>query len=242
MDYDYAQSYTRLYREHWWWRAREEFLWKVIHELPLPENPKILDIGCGNGLFFDRLSSLGGTVEGLESDCTLLPHDSVYRHQIHIGPFDRTFAPNKKYSLVLMLDVLEHLENPEESLQKAVELLEPSGLLVLTVPAFRCLWTRHDDLNHHYTRYTKSGFRRMAKSAKFQIDRCQYFFHWLVPLKMAVRAKEIFIRADPAPPGIPARWVNQVFLSISQIEQSLFDHCPLPIGSSMLAVGGRRLS
>ena len=212
---------------------------RVIQSLCLPANPNILDLGCGDGLFFDRLTEFGGTIEGLESDPSLVSRETADRYKIHVGPLDRTFAPNKRYTLILMLDVLEHLPNPEESLKQAVELLEPGGRLVLTVPAFRCLWTNHDDMNHHYTRFTKRSLDSVAKSANLRIDRCQYFFHWLVPLKLIVRLKERWIQSQPKPPNIPSRIVNRSMLALSLLEQRLFGNLSFPIGTSLLAVGQR---
>lgn len=242
MENDYGQAYKRLYREHWWWRSREEFLIRVIQGLCLPANPNILDLGCGDGLFFDRLAEFGGTIEGLESDPSLVSRETAERYRIHIGPLDRTFGPIKRYTLILMLDVLEHLQNPEESLKQAVELLEPGGRLVLTVPAFRCLWTNHDNMNHHYTRYTKRSLATVAKIANLRIDRCQYFFHWLVPLKLVVRLKERLIQSQPKPPNIPSPIVNRTLLALSLLEQRLFGNFSLPIGTSLLAVGKRSSS
>lgn len=69
----------------------------------------------------------------------------------------------KDYSLILMLDVLEHLEDPVGALQHAVDLLTPEGTLLITVPAFMALWTNHDVLNHHLTRYTKRSFSNVAR-------------------------------------------------------------------------------
>ena len=212
---------------------------RVIRGLCLPANPNILDLGCGDGLFFERLAEFGGSIEGLESDRSLVSRETAERYRIHIGPLDRTFAPNKQYTLILMLDVLEHLPNPEESLKKAVELLEPGGRLVLTVPAFHCLWTNHDDMNHHYTRFTKRSLAAVAKSAQLQIDRCQYFFHWLVPLKLIVRLKERLIHSQPKPPNVPSPIVNRSMLVLSLLEQRLFGNFSLPVGTSLLAVGKR---
>ena len=60
MDPTYGANYEELYRRHWWWRAREA---AILHELarlkPAGGWRRILDVGCGNGLFFDRLSELG---------------------------------------------------------------------------------------------------------------------------------------------------------------------------------------
>ncbi len=233
MEREYGQLYERLYREHWWWRAREEFLMRQLRSLDLPPHPRVLDVGCGNGLFFDKLSTLGGEVEGIESDAALV--SSGGPRNIHIGPFDRTFAPDKRYSLILMLDVLEHLSEREAALEHAATLLEPGGYLIVTVPAFLCLWTTHDDINHHYTRYTKATFLNAAAGAPVSIVCMRYFFHFLAAIKLVVRIKERMISTRPQPPRIPSKFVNRTMLELCRIEQRIA-WLSLPFGSSLLAV------
>lgn len=240
MEREYGQAYEQLYRHHWWWRAREEFLFSLVKKIPLPAPATILDVGCGGGWFFDRLSALGGSVEGVEPDRSLVPSDVSLRHRIHVGRFDRSFQPGKRYSLILMLDVLEHLEDAPSALAYAVELLEPNGVLMITVPAFRCLWTSHDDLNHHLTRYTKQTFLPLADLAGMRVDTCRYFFHWLVPLKLALRAKECLLTTKAAPPLVPPNLINQFCYGLSRLEQFVCGRLRLPVGSSLLIVGGQR--
>jgi SAM-dependent methyltransferase len=239
MDAEYAKAYERLYRHHWWWRAREEWIVSVLRKAKLPAGARILDVGCGSGLFFDRLAQFG-EVEGVEPDAMLVLPDKPYASQIYVGLFDRNFQTDKRYSLILMLDVLEHIEDPQEALSYAVELLEPDGTLLITLPAFRGLWTTHDDLNRHYARYTKSSFSALANSAGMRIDSCDYFFHWLVPLKLAVRLKERLFRTKPLPAKIPPAPLNSAFYCLSKMEQKLFSRMPLPLGTSLLAVGGKK--
>lgn len=140
-----------------------------------------------------------------------------------------------------MLDVLEHLPDAEHALRYAVELLEPNGMLLVTVPAFRSLWTKHDDLNMHFTRYTKSSFRALASRANMRLDEHRYFFHWLFPLKLAVRAKERFTNSPAKSPLVPPAALNQFFYGLSRAEQLACRFAPLPLGSSLLAVGGRKV-
>ena len=77
----------------------------------------ILDIGCGDGLFFDELSGLGH-VEGVEPEAGLLDPRGKWRSAIHAVPFDGAFQPATRYGLILLLDVLEHLDNPFEFLAR----------------------------------------------------------------------------------------------------------------------------
>ena len=70
---------------------------------------RILDVGCGDGLFFDRLAEFGD-VEGVEADGELVNPQGPFRERIRIAQFDTDFRTPVFYSLVLMLDVLEHFE------------------------------------------------------------------------------------------------------------------------------------
>jgi SAM-dependent methyltransferase len=201
----------------------------------------ILDVGCGNGLFFPMLKRFG-RVEGIESDAQLVETCEHPDGRIHIGSFDGSFRPSKTYRLIVMLDVLEHMAEPESALRHALSLLEPDGTLLITVPAFLLLWTTHDDLNQHYTRYSESSFRQLADRCSMRLDELRYFYHWLFPIKMAVRLKEVCLSPQPQAPRIPATPINRLCYGISRLEQRLCGRHQLPFGSSLLAVGGQRPS
>src|SRR5262245_47239949 len=158
MDPEYAQRYREIYEKHWWWRARERLILSTIEKIKSQgSRGSILDIGCGDGLLFDRLSAFG-EVEGVEMDASLVSPKNPWKNRIHVCPFDDSFRPQKRYSLILMLDVLEHFADPLDPLRRALALLDQDGILLITVPAFLFLWTTHDELNHHFTRYTKRSF------------------------------------------------------------------------------------
>ena len=240
MDSKYGEAYRELFEKHWWWRAREELIVDTLRDLqPKQGWKRILDVGCGDGLFFNRLAEFG-EVEGVEPSAELVNPGNPHRSLIYNCLFDKNFQPEKPYSLILMLDVLEHLENPVLALGHAMELLAPGGMVVITVPAFMSLWTRHDVLNHHFTRYTKRSFRQIADQAGFQIQRERYFYHWTFLAKLGVRMLESISRADPKPPKVPGVWINQTLFWFSRMEQRTLTSLPLPFGSSLMAVGSRR--
>ena len=240
MNADYALNYRNLYRLHWWWRAREYLILSKIKEIRrVRSTEKILDIGCGDGLLFDHLSKFGD-VEGVEADRSLLSDSGPWRHKICLSAFDNTFQPKKRYSLILMLDVLEHLSDATNSLMCALELLDAGGTLILTLPAFPCLWTSHDDLNKHFKRYTRKSLTKLASQAGMRILSCQYFFHWTFPLKLLLHFKESCFGARPQSPKVPPTWVNETLLRLSIAEQKLFRNAPVPFGSSLIAIGQKQ--
>jgi len=238
MDLGYGQHYRELYEKHWWWRARERLILSTLEQLRPDGNwGAILDVGCGDGLFFDRLSKFGD-VEGSENNAEFVSTNNRWKNRIHICSLE-TFQPVKRYSLILLLDVLEHFSDPLPCLRRVLDLLDSKGVLVLTVPAFRCLWTAHDDLNHHFARYTKSSLTQLATSAGIQIHRSQYFFHWTFPVKFILHLKERLIHTSPRVPKVPSPWLNETVYRFSLLEQKIFGVLPLPFDSSLMVVGGR---
>jgi SAM-dependent methyltransferase len=235
VDAEYAVNYQELYENHWWWRARENLILSTIGGLGSSGHPaSILDVGCGAGLFFERLSELG-EVEGVETNRSLIAEDNPWKDRIHVSAFDATFQPHKQYSLILMLDVLEHLSNPTVYLRRAEELLDPGGNLVITVPAFSCLWTTHDELNHHVSRFTKKSLLELVSRTGLRIHHLRYFFHWMFPVKALIHYKEMCFRTDPSIPGVPAHAINAFLYRLSILEQKMFGATSLPFGSSLLA-------
>ncbi len=241
MDREYAGAYRELYGNHWWWRARESLILAELRRRlpPVAQKPRaLLDVGCGDGLFFDKLAEFGD-VDGVEADPSLVDPCGPHAERIHIGPFGADFRPCRRYDLILMLDVVEHLPDAEAGLRRAAELLNDDGLLIATVPAFNALWTAHDDFNHHYTRYTKRSFAAVAERAGITIDERRYFFHWTVPLKLAVRGVETVLRRKSRPASVPPAWINRTLYGLSRLEQAVWRRLPLPMGSSLLAIGRR---
>lgn len=247
MDSDYGVRYRELFQRHWWWRAREHVILAALRaHMPAagwsPGN--VLDVGCGDGLFFDELAKLPGVqlVEGVEPAGALVSLDGPHRARIHVAPFDASFDLGRRYSLIVMLDVLEHLPDPAASLRHALTLLAPDGVFLATVPAFRALWTRHDDLNHHYTRFDQSSFKVLAARAGLRIDQSRYFFRWTAAAKLATRLKEALVPGAPASPAMPPEPVNRALYALSRLEERLLGRLPVPFGSSLLVVGGRAVA
>ena len=236
MDPQYAQRYRDLYLRHWWWRGRERVVLRELRRLAPPHGwSRILDVGCGDGLLFRELRRFAGEVEGIEPDATLVTDGGVAGGRVHVRPFDTSFRPGHRYGLILFLDVLEHITDAEAAVDHAVELLEPGGTMLVTGPAFLHLWTTHDDLNRHVTRYD-SGRLRDLLGRGMTVERCRYFYRWMYPAKLLVRAVEAVRRPEPRTPRVPPAYINRALRAISVAEEVLLRDVPMPFGSSLLAV------
>ena len=78
-----------------------------------------------------------------------------------------------------VFDVVEHIEDDLAFLRHLWELLEPSGMLYITVPAYNFLWSQHDVTAGHCRRYTCSGLSNQLASVGFHICFGTYFFRVL---------------------------------------------------------------
>ena len=111
----------------------------------------------------------------------------------------------------------------------------PDGRVLITVPAFPVLWTHHDDLNYHFVRYRKRSLAAVLEPSGLMMISSHYCFHWLVPVKLAVRAFERVGGNTSAPTAVPAPWLNRLLFALTRVEQRVLGGLDLPFGSSLLA-------
>ncbi|MDX6769765.1 MAG: class I SAM-dependent methyltransferase [Elusimicrobiota bacterium] len=234
----YSENYRRLWEEHWWWQARRRFVdgWldSLSRRRPLK---RILDVGCGDGLYFDRLSRYGEPW-GVENDASLVDPDGKWASRIRVEAFDGGFRDERRYDLVLMLDSLEHIEDDRSAAARAAALLEPGGFLFVTVPALPSLWSVHDEANRHFRRYTRETLGAALESAGLAVERMNYYFGWaLLPLYArklvgGSGAADYAVKPPPSP-------VNALLYAASVAEQALTGRGGTPCGSSLFALARR---
>ena len=234
MEASYAAAYADLYRSHWWWRVRERILLDAIRALlgRRATGARILDLGCGAGLFFDALEQFG-YVEGIESDPIVVEQSGRWRSRIHLGGLE-TLPARAAFDIILALDVVEHVPNPSTMLRHAATFLAPCGHMLITTPAFDWLWTSHDRLNHHIKRYTAAEMRVLVRNAGLEPIETRYLFQSLVAPKLLVRMAEGLRHSAPSVPRVPTPAVNHALQTWFRAENAVAGW--LPFGSSVMAV------
>lgn len=228
---------------HWWFLARRAILTSVIAKLPFAKQPEILELGAGTGGNLAMLKQFG-KVWAVEMD------DFAREFaKSQAGPdveIEYGFCPDlipfsdRKFDLICMLDVLEHVEKDDETLVKIQSMLSDKGFLLITVPAHQWLWSGHDDFLHHKRRYSKFALQQKLIRAGFKASRLTYFNFFLFPIISALRLKDRYLNRNVS--GVntpPPPLVNSLLRTVFASERGLLARVDLPIGISLLAVAQR---
>jgi SAM-dependent methyltransferase len=238
MDPRYGGSYARLYREHWWWRAREEYLTRLLDRVVGADDAgETFDFGCGDGLFFPILQRYSRErPRGLETEASLLDSAGPWFDRITTGALIDDPSEHARYGLIVALDVLEHLEHPQPAMAILAARLRPGGWFIATVPAFDSLWTAHDEVNHHFRRYRLRDLEALVRDSGLEIVESRYLFVWLALVKWLVALKERVIRPVVKPPEVPPASINALTLALTRLEQRILGDAHPPFGSSAIVV------
>lgn len=239
MDPGYVAVHIEEDRSHWWFRARLAVITATLRRALPPRPLRLLELGCGSGNVLAALSEFGEAV-GMEAHVELAAAARAAGLDVRTGrlPDDVGVIPGWA-EVVLLLDVIEHMDDDVVGLTAARRALAVGGLLVLTVPAYGWLWSGHDEVLGHRRRYTAAGLRAVVEQAGFSVLRVSYFNTLLFPMLALVRVWKS-LRGDRGhdlwrPPASLNRLLERVF----GLERHLVPHIALPFGTSLLLIGRR---
>ena len=240
MDRDYELQTHRAEERHWWYRGRRKVLARVFAELGLPHPARILDAGCGSGRNMVELARLG-TVTGVELSATsvTLARERGVGEVIEGSVLEMPFETDS-FDLAVSLDVIEHLDQHLEALRELRRVVAPDGALLVTVPAYGWLWSGHDEINHHFRRYTRRSLQRVAEQAGWQQVRTTYFNSLLLPVAILLRALDRWSTKTTESSldlWVPPEPVNRLLELPLDLEAALIGRGGrIPAGLSLLAV------
>ena len=205
--YDMFANYHRDYVEDPIIRRMRGHLADLEAMLGGPKS--LLDVGIGTGIFLHLARERGWDPIGAEL-CAERAAKAAKEFElpIAVGPFEEQSFDGRRFQAITMLDVLEHVTNPLAMLQRAHELIEPRGVLLVTAPNERSLLTTlvgayaraggpvaakllarlYVPLHLHY--FTPRTLTRLLTAAGFRVLRLSdapvYLGRYRVPLWMRV--------------------------------------------------------
>ena len=107
-----------------------------------PPGALLLDVGAASGIFMNLARQAGYRVEGIEPSMALVADaEKLYGLKLFCGTVEQ-FATDKKFAVVTLLDVLEHVTDPDALLGTLSGFLAPGGMLVIVTPDISSLAAR----------------------------------------------------------------------------------------------------
>jgi len=240
MDQELMNAMLDVDEHHWWYRGRRRIIRSELDRLPLPADARVLDAGCGSGRTLQELVRFG-EVQGIE----LNPEAAELARgrgngEVRVGRLEALPWEESTFDLITCLDVIEHTPDDRLTLAELLRVTRPGGHMLVTVPAYQGLWSRHDEANHHYRRYSRRTLREAAAAAGWAVQRMTSFNSLLLAPAAAVRILQRRVAPRSGSTNnlaLGPEWLNEVLEWPLALEARwLAGGRTLPTGLSLLAV------
>lgn len=245
---DYPKEAYRLIvdreERHFWFRGRNHAISSLIRKYcPAITGKRLLEVGCGTGYVLRELAALGFRVTGLDmhGDGITYAKKRVPSATFIIGDLFG-YKPAKKFDAIGIFDVIEHISDDIKALGKCRSLLNPGGMLFVTVPARAELWSVYDTISGHKRRYTKASLTRALEKSGYTVRFVGYlgFFQYLPHVLL----KKFMVPSTHANDTLailedvlrmPATPINRLLLLSMRLDTYLTTRVALPFGTSLIA-------
>ncbi len=133
------------------------------------EGRRVLDIGCGGGLFLSKMKQAGTDVMGIELSDTRA-HYAKTKHGLNVikrtieDKYWREF--HGTFDVVTLWDVIEHVNYPLATLRAAADMLKPGGILLIDTPCRDAFYHRFGELTYKLSRGRYPTFLNTMYSSK----------------------------------------------------------------------------
>jgi len=206
------------FRRHPWEIVRLEFVFETLNKIygDKPAPGDILDIGCGD-LYVSK------NVADYFSGSSIVSVDTAYENVFNLGRIQAVNSldkvPCRIYSLILLLDVLEHVEDDMGFLQNLVnQYSSPETFFLITVPLHPFLFSEHDIYLRHKRRYSYSELLFKIQGAGLKIvDSGNLFSSLLIFRTLQIILGKFFAKLRPGRKGSTfadvANWNHSILLT-----------------------------
>jgi SAM-dependent methyltransferase len=137
---------------------------------------RVLDVGCGGGELLAHYAALGWQTFGIDPAAPAAAAARRRGASVHEGTLADQPWPAESFELITFSHSLEHIAEPLLALASARALLAPGGLVVITLPNWRC-WQRflfanrwfHLDLPRHLQHFSTRALTRTADALELEV-------------------------------------------------------------------------
>jgi len=226
---------------HWWFTGKRLLLRALLGKGPA--DGRLLDLGCGTGGILndwsDRCVCIGVDRSRLAVQiCRRRGLQRMVRGDLGALPI-----ASGSCDWVLALDVIEHLDDDVGFLTAAASLCAPGGRMLVAVPAYQALWSRHDETFQHRRRYSASQLEAVVRRAGLLPERITYTNSLLFPVAALWRllmSRTPLRRLAPKTDFLPVpAWLNHLLVAVYRLEARRVARVNLPFGLSAVCIATR---
>ncbi|MBR0681421.1 class I SAM-dependent methyltransferase [Roseomonas eburnea] len=162
---------------HWYYRSKRHAVLSLLGDRA-PRS--VLDVGAGSGFFAREILRATRAERAVCVD----PNYPADRDEQEAGKpiLFRREIDGTDADLLLLMDVLEHVDDDAGLLGQYLRLARPGSTVLISVPAFQWLWSGHDVFLGHRRRYTVRQIEAVARDCGLDIHRSCYFFASVFPI------------------------------------------------------------
>jgi len=143
--------------------------------IPGPQG-KLLDVGCGNGIFLKKMQQLGWSGYGVEFDPNSVKQAIALGFEVKQGALEEAKYEDNSFDLLTMNHVIEHLAHPAATLAECFRVLKPGGHLMMVTPnmnalgheQFKQAW-RGLEIPRHLHLFTQKPLGQMTEASGFTL-------------------------------------------------------------------------
>jgi len=238
-----ADEYRKLAETEdrmWYFRALHRRLAYWLERQIPPGRARVLDAGCGTGGFLRDLGAAhrGWELTGLDLSpvaCELARARTTAK--IRQGSVTSLPFWDDSIDAIVTGDVLYHVADVAAALREFARCAKPGGVVIVNEPAYRWLWSYHDDAVESKHRFTRPELVALFRAAGLEVRFASYANFLALPLVVARR--KLFPPKQPTSDVQLFPWpIEAAFSGMAWLEHAWM-RCglPLPAGSSVFVVG-----
>jgi len=175
----FLDAYPDGIEHHYWSKARNRMVHRLVGQHAHADAP-VLEIGCARGVVTGYLRDCGVDCWGVDLEESAPMNEGIGAYlQTGVDFFDLDTESVSRFKTILMLDVLEHIEEPAAFLKQVMDRSSSVQTVIVTMPARMELWSNYDEHYGHYLRYDLDSMYAMAVEARMRVKSSGYAFRAL---------------------------------------------------------------